>query len=91
MSYQVSFSHQALKQLKKMDKRTSGYILAWIKKNLVDSTNPQVKGKPLRYNKKGLWRYRVGDFRIITEIHDEELIILVLNVGHRKSIYERNK
>lgn len=89
MKYQVTFSHQALKQLKKMDKSTSGYMMAWIKKNLVETLDPRTKGKPLRYDKKGLWRYRVGDFRIIAEIRDEELVILLLNVGHRRDVYEK--
>jgi mRNA interferase RelE/StbE len=50
---------------------------------------PKLFGKPLLYSHKGNWRYRVGDYRIICRIEEKELVILVLDVGHRKNIYDR--
>nr|CBI77786.1 conserved hypothetical protein [Bartonella rochalimae ATCC BAA-1498] len=45
-------------------------------------------GKPLRGQLSGLWRYRVGDYRILCDLYDKELVVLVLAVGHRKNIYK---
>ena len=88
MKYKVVFSVMARKQLKKLDKHISALILGWIEKNLEECDNPRQHGKGLTGDKSGQWRYRIGDYRIICEILDEEIQILVLEVGHRKKIYE---
>ncbi len=85
--FEVRYTPQVVKELKKLDKHTRRFILAWIEKNLVGADNPRQFGKPLVANRSGQWRYRIGDYRILAEIKDEELVILVLNVGHRKHIY----
>lgn len=85
--YKVEYSSKAIKNLRKLDKYTRNLIYAWIDKNLVDCENPRVHGKGLVENKSGQWRYRVGDYRLICEIKDEEIIILVLEIGHRREIY----
>ena len=86
--YRVEFSKGALKQLKKLDKPTSALIIGWIRKNLEGCENPRAFGKGLSANKSGQWRYRVGDYRIIAEIMDDSVVILVVNVGHRSEIYK---
>lgn len=86
--YRVEFTKNALKQLKKLDKYTASLILGWIRKNLVDCDNPRVHGKGLTADKSGLWRYRVGDYRVLAEIKDSEILILIVNIGHRRDIYE---
>jgi mRNA interferase RelE/StbE len=88
MSYQVEFSERAKKDLKKMDRFTQKMILSWIRKNLEGCENPRQHGKGLTSNHSGEWRYRVGDYRIIAEIQDRRVIILVLAVGHRSTIYD---
>lgn len=88
--YKVKYSSKAIKNLRKLDKYTRNLIYAWIDKNLVDCENPRVHGKGLVENKSGQWRYRVGDYRLICEIKDEEIIILVLEIGHRREIYNKN-
>lgn len=85
--YKVSFAKTAIKTLEKLDKYTKRIIIEWIEKNLDGCENPRIFGKPLSANRKGQWRYRVGDYRILTDIRDNELIILVINVGHRRDIY----
>ncbi len=85
--YQVEYSERAVKQLRKLDKGTQKIILNWIGKNLVNCSNPRLKGKGLVGNHSGKWRYRIGDYRIITKIQDDKVIILVLEIGHRKNIY----
>lgn len=88
MAYKVEYSKQAYKQLKKMDNYTKQMILNWISKNLVDCHDPFQHGKELKGNLKGQWRYRVGDYRILTEVIDDKLIILVLTIGHRRDVYK---
>ena len=87
MTYKVEYTEQAIKELKIIDKHTQFFILAWIEKNLVDCENPRQHGKGLTANRSGEWRYRVGDYRIIAEIEDDKVIILVLTVGHRREVY----
>ena len=87
MTYKVEYTEQAIKELRKIDKHTQFFILAWIEKNLVDCENPRQHGKGLTANRSGEWRYRVGDYRIIAEIEDDRVVILVLTVGHRREVY----
>ncbi|MEF9988396.1 MAG: type II toxin-antitoxin system RelE/ParE family toxin, partial [Christensenella sp.] len=63
-------------------------IKSWIGKNLIGCDNPRLYGKALQGKYKTLWRYRVGDYRIIVNIEDEKLVILLLEIGHRKEIYK---
>lgn len=87
MTYHVEFSKNALKFLKKLDKHTSLLITAWIRKNLEGCSDPRVHGKGLTSNRSGEWRYRVGDYRLIADIQDDRVIILILEIGHRSDIY----
>ena len=85
--YTLKYSERAMKQLKKLDKGTQKLILTWVAKNLENCDNPRIKGKGLTANRSGEWRYRVGNYRIICDIRDKELIILDLSIGHRRNIY----
>ena len=87
MKYRVEFTETALKDLKKMDRHTASLILGWIRKNLEGCEDPRLHGKALTANKSGQWRYRIGDYRVLAEIQDEKITILVLTVGHRREIY----
>jgi mRNA interferase RelE/StbE len=64
-------------------------IKAWIEKHLVNCEDPRIHGKGLTANHSGQWRYRIGDYRIICQINDTELVILALSVGHRNEIYKK--
>lgn len=86
-SYTVEYAAAAEKALKKMDKHVSGIIYDWIEKNLVGCENPRRFGDPLIEDLGDKWRYRVGDYRIVTEIEDDRVVILVVNIGHRSEIY----
>lgn len=86
--YQVEFEKRAQKVLKKMDKHQSLLIMGWIQKNLVNCTDPRQHGKGLTANQSGKWRYRIGDYRLIADINDETVTILMLEIGHRKDIYK---
>ena len=88
MNYKLVFTDRAKKQLKKLDKHTAALIIGWLEKNIENCDNPRIHCKGLVENKSGQWRYRIGDYRVICEIQDEEIIVLVLEVGHRREIYE---
>lgn len=87
MTYKVEFAEKALKQLKKLDRHTAALILGWVRKNLENCENPRLHGKGLTSNRSGEWRYRVGDYRLLAKIDDNKITILILNVGHRRDIY----
>lgn len=88
MSYNIKTTPRFDKEFKKLDKYTGKMIKAWINKNLVGCENPRVHGNSLTSNRSGQWRYRIGDYRLICSIEDNELIILALSVGHRRDIYD---
>ena len=87
MKYDVEYSKTAVNTIKKMDSSTSKLIRTWIEKNLINTENPRIKGKALTGDLKGLWHYRVGDYRILAEIQDNKIVILILDIGHRSKIY----
>jgi len=87
MKYTVRFTERAKKDLKKLDKHTAALILGWVRKNLEGCEEPRLHGKGLTANRSGQWRYRIGDYRLLAQIEDEVVTILVLNVGHRRDIY----
>lgn len=87
MKYKVVFSDRAKKQLKKLDKYVASLVIGWLEKNIQNCENPRAHGKGLVENKSGQWRYRVGDYRILCEIKDDKIIVLVLEIGHRREIY----
>lgn len=90
MKYQVEYTEQTIKELKKLHGFTKRMIKAWIDKNLVNCENPRLHGKALSANRAGQWRYRIGDYRILADIQDEKIVILLFSVGHRSKIYEKN-
>lgn len=87
MSYRLEFSHDAVKQLRKIDKHQAMIISRWLYANIDGIADPTTKGKALAANLAGLWRYRVGDYRIICELQADKLVVLTLSIGHRRDIY----
>lgn len=88
MKYTVKMTDKAKKQLSKLDKHTAKLIASWIYKNLVDCEDPRSHGKGLTANRSGQWRYRIGDYRLICDINDNELVILAVSIGHRRDVYD---
>ena len=88
MSYHVEFTSAAKRQLKKMDRFDAKLILNWIEKNLEGCADPRAHGKGLTANRSGEWRYRVGSYRILAIIQDDQLIIEVFKVAHRSEVYD---
>ena len=88
MTYHVRFTRTAAKDLKKLDRHTAALILGWIRKNLEGCEDPRQHGKGLTANRSGEWRYRVGDYRLIANIQEDQVVILMLRIGYRRDIYQ---
>lgn len=86
-NYRVETTPKFDRQLAKLDKFTARMILKWLSKNIDNTDNPKKFGKSLVGNHNGKWRYRIGDYRVICKIEENELIVLALEVGHRRKIY----
>ncbi len=88
MKYSLVVTPKCKKELSKLDNFTRKKIQNWMNANLKDCENPRAFGKPLTGNKSGQWRYRIGDYRLICEIHDDKLYVLAVEIGHRRDIYD---
>jgi mRNA interferase RelE/StbE len=91
LAWTVEISDFAERQLRKLDKGLQKRLLDWLDDRIEGCKNLRHFGEPLRGDLAGLWRYRVGDYRIICEIQDKRLVVLALAIGHRREIYQRNR
>ncbi len=89
MAWTVSASNIAERQLRKLDRAVQKRILDWLNDRIEGCKNPRHFGEPLKGDRAGLWRYRVGDYRILCEIQDQKIVVLVLTIGHRRQVYKR--
>lgn len=87
--WRLVFSKRAEKQLSKMDVGVRRIIIAWLLKNVDGCDDPRANGKGLAGNLSGAWRYRVGDYRVLCDIRDDELVVLALEIGHRREVYKQ--
>ena len=87
MIYELKYEAKAVKQIRKLDPATRNLIKSWIEKNLLNTDNPRQHGKGLTGTLSQYWRYRVGDYRILAEINDTEIVIIIVEIGHRREIY----
>ena len=85
MAYKVIYSDTARKNIERLDRPLQKRILAFVDR-IEKSTNPRFSGKALKGNDNE-WRYRVGDYRLVCEIKDRELIVWMIRVGHRREVY----
>jgi mRNA interferase RelE/StbE len=88
LAWTIEYDHRALKDLKKLDRKIQREILDYLDERVAKAKDPRDFGKPLRASKFGLRRYRVRDYRIICELQEKRLVVLVVAVGHRSTIYE---
>lgn len=86
--WQVAWDERALKELKKIDKQAQKDIIEYLKNRIATEESPRRFGKALVGNKASLWRYRIKDYRLICNIEDGNLVVLVLRASHRKNVYE---
>jgi mRNA interferase RelE/StbE len=77
------------RELGRLDRSIQRKILAFLETRLAPADNPRAFGKALGYDLAGFWRYRVGDYRILCKIEDDQLVIVAVSVGHRSTVYDR--
>ena len=85
--YDLIYDKKYLKSLRKLDIQAQKIITNWVENNLLNCEEPRFSGKPLTGNFKGVWRYRIGSYRLLAKIDDDKLIIFSIDVGHRRDIY----
>jgi mRNA interferase RelE/StbE len=85
--WRIEITRTAEKQITKLARPAQKSIQRFLRERLSSAENPRQWGRPLHGEKRDLWRYRVGDYRLICDIQDEKVIVLVLEVGHRKDVY----
>ena len=87
MTWEIDYTSTAKAQLRKLDKQMARRILDYMDERIAGKGNPRNMGKALTGKLGDLWRYRVGDYRIICEIQDNALRVLVVQVGNRSEVY----
>ncbi|CAL1241922.1 type II toxin-antitoxin system RelE family toxin [Candidatus Methylocalor cossyra] len=87
MRWTVKLSEHAARTIEKLDKPHRDRIRRFLREELSGLDDPRAKGKPLQGGLRGLWRYRVGDYRIVCEIRGHEFVVLVVKIGHRRDVY----
>jgi mRNA interferase RelE/StbE len=87
LGWTVEVSDVAERQLRKLDPQVRRRILDWLNDRIEGCKNPRHFGEALKGGRAGLWRYRIGDYRIICDIQDVRLVVLTLAVGHRREVY----
>lgn len=88
MAWTIEYDPRALEDLKKLDRQVQREILDYMDERVARAKDPRAFGEALRASKFGLWRYRVRDYRIICELQQKRLVVLVVAVGHRSTIYK---
>lgn len=88
MTWIVEFDDTARKELRKLDRQAQQEILRYLRERIATNEDPRRFGKALSRELTGLWRYRIQNYRLICNIEDNKLVVLVLRVGHRKDVYE---
>jgi mRNA interferase RelE/StbE len=88
VTWTLRYSLKAEKQLSKMNKSNARILVAWLNKNIDGCQNPRLWDKALLGSHAEKWRYRVGNYRILGDIQDTELVVLALEIGHRREVYK---
>jgi mRNA interferase RelE/StbE len=87
LTWRVEWDERARRELRRLDPSVQREILRYLRQRIAGQGDPRRFGRPLSRQLHGLWRYRVGSYRLICELADDRLLVLVLAVGHRKEVY----
>lgn len=88
MAWKIEFAESAAKQLRRLDPLVARRITTYLRERVATARDPRALGAALKGDELGqFWKYRVGDYRIIVEIQDRQIRILVVRLGHRRSVY----
>ncbi|HEX3967370.1 MAG TPA: type II toxin-antitoxin system RelE/ParE family toxin [Edaphobacter sp.] len=88
MAWSIEFSSDADRDFSRLDQSIQRRIFHYLHERIASAANPRDFGKPLLHDLAGLWRYRIGDYRILCRIEDDKLTVLVVEIGHRSRIYK---
>ena len=88
VAWRIDFTRNADKAMRKLDKGVAARVFDELDE-IAKLEDPRSRGKALTGNLSGVWRYRVGDYRILCDINDGRLVILVVDVAHRREVYKR--
>ena len=86
--WHIEFDRDAARDLRKLGAQAQQLILRYLRQRIATTADPRRFGKPLTGDLKGLWRYRVGDYRIVASIEDDRFVVLIVTVGHRREVYD---
>ncbi len=86
-AWRVEVDRRAVRELRKLGAEAERVILRYLRERIAGSQDPRRFGHALMGDRKGLWRYRVGDYRIVAAIEDDRFVVLVVTVGHRREVY----
>ena len=89
MAWTVEIGDVAERQLRKLDRQVQKRILDWLDDRIEGCKNPRHFGEPLKGDKAGFWRYRIGDYRVLCDIQNKHVVVLVLTIGHRRQVYRK--
>jgi mRNA interferase RelE/StbE len=86
--WRIEFLAEAARELRKLGPGPEQQILQYLRQRIAQAEDPRRFGRPLTGDLKGLWRYRVGDYRIVASIEDDRFVVLDVTVGHRREVYD---
>jgi mRNA interferase RelE/StbE len=89
MAWKVEFDPAAIKELEKLHKTIGRRIVKFLRDRVANLEDPRQIGGSLQGSRSGLWKYRVGDYRVICSLEHDRLVVFVLQVGHRREVYKR--
>lgn len=90
MAWMIEYSDNAMRDLKRLDAQIAKRIMNFMKDRIATAKDPRQIGTALVGEKGAVWRYRIGDYRAVCEIHDGKVRVLVLKVGHRRDVYRKH-
>lgn len=85
--WKIKYSEKAAQELLKIDRQAAKRVKKYLDERIATDEDPRRFGEGLTENLAGLWKYRIGDFRVIAEIQEEKIVVLVVRIGHRSKVY----
>ena len=90
MAWRIEFDPAAVKELAKLDKPVARRIVQFLRERVAPLADARSLGEALRGDQLGsFWKYRLGDYRVVAEIVDDRVVIVVVRVGHRREVYRK--
>ena len=86
-AWRVEFDRAAVRDLRRLGAASERRVLRYLRERIAGSEDPRRFGHALTGDRKGLWRYRVGDIRIVAAIEEDRFVVMVVAVGHRREVY----